>query len=83
MSVWRGVDDAAPNRRPAECGEAEKHWPNRFARNDLLLRLFDGDPLASADLRAAVREALPKVAKVAPRTGGDLLARAEGIRAER
>ena len=52
-------------------------------RNDLLLRLFEGDPLAATDLMAKVRESLPRAALVQPRTAGELQARALDIRSER
>jgi hypothetical protein len=55
-------------------------------KNDMLLRLFHGDPYAVAELRAAIRgcvrsgtDALPAAA----RTAGELIARARAIRIAR
>nr|WP_294509063.1 hypothetical protein [uncultured Rhodopila sp.] len=52
-------------------------------KNALLLRLFESDPLAAADLRAAVRQGQPGAPQAARRTAAELLARAEVQREER
>jgi hypothetical protein len=68
---------------PAGSAEAAIAAMDSSAKNKLLLRLFDGDPLVAAELRAKVRAGLPQVPHAAPRTVADLLARAEAIGAER
>jgi hypothetical protein len=67
---------------PAGAAEATIAALDGLEKNKLLLRVFDGDPLVAAELRAKVRAALPPAPAVTPRTAGDLLARAEAIREE-
>jgi hypothetical protein len=52
-------------------------------KDELLLRQFESDPLAAADLRAAVRQGLPKAPQAARRTARELLVRAGMLRDER
>ncbi len=53
------------------------------AKDALLLRLFEGDPLVAAEVRALVRKARRNGEGPALRTAGALQARAEAIAAER
>ncbi|PPQ34402.1 hypothetical protein [Rhodopila globiformis] len=87
-----GIDpdlaEAAAERRaldpvPANAAEAVIAALDSSERNRLLLRVFDGDPLVAAELRAKVRADLPRTPDATPRTAADLLARAEEIRVER
>jgi hypothetical protein len=87
-----GIDpdlaEAAAERRalypvPAGAAEAVIAALDGSEKNRLLLRVFDGDPLAAADLRAKVRADLPRTPDATSRTAADLLARAEVIRARR
>src|SRR5690242_4183205 len=59
---------------PAGAAEAAIAALDGSEKNRLLLRVFDGDPLVAAQLRAKVRAGLPPAPAVAPRTAGDLLA---------
>jgi hypothetical protein len=68
---------------PAGAAEATIAALDGPEKTRLLLRVFDGDPLVAAELRAKVRAGLPPAPAVAPRTAGDLLARAEEVREER